>query len=144
MPYFTFAQQNAKTIPDPDASFRSAEARKQPRVGCNGHMIIRGHKGQSSAGSRCRCFQNSAKTRCRGFITVLESRCRGFLSPEKMSWNHDVVGYLSLFPDVVVFRPCNLDVVAFWSWNLDIVVYDVLVFTKSINMAHNFTIKLTK
>ena len=54
-------------------------------------ITIRGHKGQNSAGNRCR-----------GFL-VMKSRCRGFLSSEKSFWNHDVVAYLSPFLDVVLF-----------------------------------------
>ena len=44
-------------------------------------ITIRGHKGQNSAGNRC----------------------RGFLVSEKSFWNHDVVAYLSPFLDVVLF-----------------------------------------
>ena len=56
-------------------------------------ITIRGHKGQSSAGNRCR-----------GFL-VMKSRCRGFLSSEKSSWNHDVVAYLSPFVLLYCFSP---------------------------------------
>ena len=62
---------------------------------------IRGNKGQNSTGTRCRGFL-AWESRCRDFL-VLESRCCGFLSSEKTPWNHDVVAYLSLFLNVVVF-----------------------------------------
>ena len=82
---------------------------------------IKGHKGQNSAGTRCRGFL-ALEYRCRGFL-VLESRFRGFLSSEKTPWNHDVMAYLSSFLDVMVFWSWNLDVVVFWSWNLDVMAF---------------------
>ena len=148
-----------KINPDSDASFRSAEARKQPRVGCNGHIIIRGHKGQSSAGTRCRYFQNSAKTRCRGFIIVLESRCRGFSTldldavafcPLKKclgitkSWVICLYFPMSRFFGLVISMSWLFGLGISMSWYMMCLHGLVFVSTKSINMAHNFTIKLTK
>ena len=60
-----------------------------------------GHKGQDSAGTRCRGFL-VLESQCCGFL-VLKSWCRGFLFSEEATWNNNAVVYLPLFLDAVVF-----------------------------------------